>query len=121
MENNTSCEGMESFIGETLGCAVVDSGAKSNVTGTVWLDNYIHSLSEEDKHLIREDSVLSRFRFGDGKVVNSDVKITIPVYIGGQQQLLTTSVIKKELPPLLSLESLNRNSAVIDFGSLSMN
>lgn len=99
---------------------MVDSGAKSNVAGCIWVENYIDSLSEEDKSFICEEKFLSRYRFGDGEEVDSDVRITLPVVIGGQKQQLTTSVIKKDLPMLLSFDSLNRNSVVIDFGSLLM-
>ena len=120
LEINSDSKVMSSFIGETLGCAVVDCGAKSNVTGNVWLDQYIDTLSESEKSEIKEEKWPAKFRFGDGKEVESDVKITVPVKIGGLKQTLTTSVVKKDLPLLLSFESLNRNSAVIDFGNLSM-
>ena len=111
---------MGNFLADTLGCAVVDSGAKSNVTGDVWLTNYIESLDDKDKEDIREEKYLSRYRFGDGEEIGSDVKVTVPIVVGGQKQVLTTAVIKKELPLLLSFDSLSRNSAIIDFGNLSM-
>lgn len=114
-------DNVSKFVGETFGCAVVDSGAKSNVCGTVWLDRYIESISDGDRSAIREEHCVSKYRFGDGEEVLSDVKITVPVSIGSQKQLLTTSVINKDIPLLLSFDSLNRNSVVIDFGNLSMN
>ena len=109
------------FLLETFGSAVIDSGAKTNVAGKLWIDRYIESLSDQDVHTIREEKCVNKFMFGDGKEVLSDVRITLPVTIAGDKQFLSTSVISSDLPLLLSFESLNRNNAVIDFGRLTMN
>ena len=111
---------VNSFLGETLGHAVVDCGAKSNVTGDIWLDNYIQSLSESEQKLVKEEEWITRYRFGDGQEVVSDVRVTVPVKIGGIKHMLSTSVIRKNLPLLWSFESLNKNSVKIDFGSLTL-
>ena len=110
----------EQFLFETFGSAVIDSGAKTNVAGKVWIDKYIKTLSQADFENISEEKVVNKFKFGDGKEVLSDVKITLPVIIGGVKQFLSTSVINSNLPLLLSFESLNRNKAIIDFGKLTM-
>ena len=112
---------IHSFIGETLGSAIVDSGAKSNVVGKTWLDNYIETLTSDEVSEIKEEHCLMKFRFGDGQEVESDTRITVPVTIGGKKQKLVTSVIMKDLPLLWSFDSLCRNGAIIDFGNLSMN
>ena len=103
-----------------FGYAVIDSGAKSNLTGKIWVDSFIESLSEEELKEVSEERYVAKYRFGDGEEVLSDVKIKLPVVIGGVKQSLTTSIVNKELPLLLSFESLNRNRAIIDFGNLVM-
>ena len=110
----------EQFLFETFGSAVIDSGAKTNVAGKVWVDRYINTLPQSDIDSITEEKVMNKFKFGDGKEVLSDVKITLPVVIGGVKQFLSTSVINSNLPLLLSFESLNRNKVIIDFGKLTM-
>ena len=110
----------DSFLAETFLAAVIDSGARANVAGELWISNYIESLDENDMEMISEDHCVSKFRFGGGVEVVSDVKITLPVYIGGTRQFLKTAVVKKELPLLLSFESLHNNKVVIDFGNLQM-
>ena len=99
---------------------MVDSGAKSNVVGSVWVDQFIETLSEGDLKGVSEERCVTKYRFGDGQEVLSDVKITLPVVIGGVKQNLTASVVSKELPLLLSFEFLNRNRCVINFGRLVM-
>ena len=37
------------FVGETLNCAVFDSGCTQTVCGKTWLRNYIDSLTDDDK------------------------------------------------------------------------
>ena len=110
----------QQFIGDTFGYAVIDSGAKSNVAGKVWVDSFLESLSEDELKEVSEERYVAKYRFGDGEEVLSDVKIKLPVVIGGVKQSLTTSIVNKELPLLLSFESLNRNRAIIDFGNLVM-
>lgn len=110
----------QQFLGDTFGHAVVDSGAKSNVVGSVWVDQFIETLSGDELKEVTEERCVTKYRFGDGQEVLSDVKIKLPVVIGGVKQSLTASVVSKELPLLLSFESLNRNQCVIDFGRLVM-
>ena len=59
---------MKAFVGESLNTAILDSGCTKNVCGSVWLDCYIDSLSEEEKELITVEKSMTKFRFGSGNV-----------------------------------------------------
>ena len=37
----------ETFVGETLNCAILDSGCTKNVCGKAWLDSYLNNLTEK--------------------------------------------------------------------------
>ena len=43
---------IDKFVGETLNHAVLDSGCTENVCGTSWLENYLETLSEEDREKV---------------------------------------------------------------------
>ena len=45
------------FVGETLSCAVLDSGCTRTVCGKVWLNCYLDTLSDDDKNASRKSQV----------------------------------------------------------------
>ena len=71
---------IEQFVGETLNSAVLDSGCITTVCGENWLKCYMDTLP--DKDMVSSVSSNSKFKFGDGNIVNSNGKVNLPVKIG---------------------------------------
>ena len=63
---------MQTFIGETLSMAVMDSGCTKTVCGEVWLNCYLETRSDEDKKLLHVEDSNSVFKFGDSKLIKSN-------------------------------------------------
>ncbi len=68
---------IESFVGETLSCAVLDSGCTQTVCGESWLQCYKDTLSVEELETLVESPSETRFKFGDGKVIKSEKRVVI--------------------------------------------
>ena len=60
---------IEKFVGETLDCAVLDTGCTKNVRGQSWLDSYLDLLPPGDLLKVVEEKSSSSFKFGDGNTV----------------------------------------------------
>ena len=58
---------MTKFVGETLNCAVLDSGCIKNVCGESWLTNYLDTLTKSDRSKVVVEKSSNSFRFGNGK------------------------------------------------------
>ena len=69
-------------VGETLNCAVLDTGCSKNVCGQSWLDGYLDSLTPGYLLKVVEQRSSSSFTFGDGNTILSTKAVTIPATIG---------------------------------------
>ena len=58
--------GGDIFLGETLGSAVLDSGASSTVCGTKWYKSFLETLTDAQKKKIVKIKRVRTFKFGDG-------------------------------------------------------
>ena len=102
------CEGsledpfVNDLVAESLNCALLDSGASKTVCGKLWLDLYVDSLSESEKMKLKSEPSESVFRFGDGNKVESSQTVTIPATLGSRDITISTDVIDKDIPLLLS-------------------
>ena len=94
--NNCEVESsyIESFLGETLNKAILDSGCINTVCGEEWMKCYLNSLDENDLHLIQEQPSSTKFKFGDGKTYNSQKQISIPAIIGERKITIETHVVQ---------------------------
>ena len=110
----------ERLFGETIGCAIVDSGCTTTVCGDLWLYTYLDSLSQKDRKSTYTESASRKFRFGAGKIYSSNRVVHIPVHIGNFQAILATHVVSCDIPLLLSRSSLKKADAVLDFKSDSL-
>ena len=102
------------FMTESFGSAILDTACTRTVCGSKWLFDYIESLSEEDRGKIREDKSERMFRFGDSSQVKAIKNVVIPAVISGKQCKISTDVIDRELPLLLSKASLKKANAIIN-------
>ena len=66
------------FVHESLGCVIVDSGVTATVSGRVWMECYLDSLSEKEKceivHLKSDDT----FKFVSDCLVTPMYKLKVP-------------------------------------------
>ena len=96
---------VEKLVGETLSCALLDSGCTKTVCGSFWLQCYKNSLDEKDQANIVYEPSIRTFKFGDSKVIKSTHKAYIPAYIGNRKVRIETEVVDKELLLPLSKRS----------------
>ena len=101
------------FVGETLNCAVLDSGCSQTVCGKNWLRCFEESLDDGEK--IDEKPSHATFKFGNGGPVQSLKKVSLPVSIGTQEIDLEADVVDTDIPLLLSKNAMKKSSTVIDF------
>ena len=118
---NSKSDRMKNLIGESFGMAVLDSGCTKSVTGEMWLDEYLQTLSEQDRLQVSERSNDATFRFGDGVEVTSSKLVKFPVVTGSQKFFIEADVVKNELPLLLSRQSMKRAEMIINFSNDTVN
>ena len=99
---------------EYTNLAILDGYCTSTVTGEKWLDCYIDSLPQTLRDTIVEETSDTMFRLGDGTIVTSLKKVTIPSEIGGYKCTIETDVVANEIPLILSRKSKNRAKIEID-------
>ncbi len=104
---------MKVFVGETLNCAVLDSGCTQTVCGNNWLKCFKESMQEGI--LIEEKPSHATFKFGNGDAVISSKKVVLPVTIGSKNVKLETDVVDTEIPLLMSKAAMKKANTVLDF------
>lgn len=109
--NSSECE---VFMTEAFGSAVIDTACTKTVCGERWLNNYVNRLNPSFEQHVSKSTSNKKFRFGDGKMVNSVGKVTIPAKIGQVSCKIETEVVKQDIPLLLSKESLKKAETILD-------
>ena len=108
-------EQMKTLVAESWSSGLLDCGASKTVCGKIWLDEYTNALSENDKLKVVYYSSSSCYKFGDGKRVQAHQGAKIPAYIGNTSVMITTDVIDKDLPLLLSKAFMKNANMVLNF------
>ena len=104
----------EIFVVESLGAAIIDTACTKTVCGEKWLNNYVEKMDKSLEGNYTTSKSNRKFRFGDGNVVLSDRKVTIPAKIGSKICKIETEVVKADIPLLLSKDSLKRADTVLN-------
>ena len=99
---------------ESLGSAVIDTACTRTVCGEKWLNHYLSGLHQSELMKIHNAKSARSFKFGDGRIIHSTKKVTIPAMIGQTKCKIETEVVPVDIPLLLSKTSLKRASAVLD-------
>ena len=107
-------ETLPTLVHESLNAAILDCGASKTCCGESWFNCYLESLSDEEKKKVSYSSSNSKFKFGDGKPVTAITSACIPVTIGTKDVMLQTDVVTKEIPLLLSKQSMKKCGSVLD-------
>ena len=108
---------LKTLLADTWSCAVLDCGATSTVCGTKWFDEFKSSLSPDLQNKITIEESSKPFRFGDGVIVNSTKRASIPAFIGQNYVQIVTEIVEANIPLLLSIESLKKGKFTLEFGS----
>ena len=106
---------IETFLGETINKAILDSGCTETVCGNVWLQCYLDSLNKEESAKVQSQSSSKVFRFGNGKFYDTTRKVIIPAMIGDTEVHIETQVVNCDLPLLLSKNSMQKARTKNDF------
>ena len=94
------------FMCEAANSAVLDSACSKTVTGHIWKEMYLDSLSVAEKAQVKFLPGGTFFKFGGEKKLRSFEKIFIPCIIAGRKQFITVDVIESNIPLLLSKEDM---------------
>ena len=106
---------LSSLMHESSGCAVLDSGCINTVCGSAWLQRYTDFLSDNDRAKLKEESSEKSFTFGDGVMVTSVKRVTLPCFIGKKRATIVTDVVNCNIPLLMSKTSMKRAKMSINF------
>ena len=90
------------LVCESLSSGLLDCGCTKTVCGKEWYDEFVNSLSEDDKRAIITEGSRVPYKFGSGDVIYSYMKAILPVYFGTYKGTLETEIVKTELPLLIS-------------------
>ena len=93
---------------------VLDSACMRTVTGRIWLNVYLDTLSIADKALVKSTKVDTKFRFGDGIEVKSVEEIEFPVVIGKKRVRIKANNVNNEIL-LLHKASMKRANISFNF------
>lgn len=105
------------FLGETLGCAVVDSGCSKTVAGSKWLNCFLEMLDEKELEQISRKESNQTFKFGKGDSIKSCEKIVIPVTLGQRKITIESDIVDADIPLLLSKDALKKAETILDFNN----
>ena len=110
-------KGNESMVLELLGKGILDSACTKCVAGSAWMDEFISTLSEEEKLMVRKSTVKSDsiFRFGDGVQSRSFECVKIPVFFGKKRRVLKVDIVDNEIPLLISKPAMKNLRMKLDF------
>ncbi|XP_078490921.1 uncharacterized protein LOC144747058 [Ciona intestinalis] len=110
----TNDDKMEVLSNEAENHAVVDTACTKTVCGQKWFTKFIKSLKNENKINVKTYPSKSSFVFGDGMKVISHRAACIPACIAGVKCQITTEIVNKNIPLLLSKTSLKKAETLID-------
>ena len=103
------------FLGETLGSAVLDSGASSTICGTKWYKCFLDTLTDAQKKKIVKIKGVRTFKFGDGNKLNSLYKVILPCVIADIEVSIITDVVDSDIPLLLTKDVMKRAGTCVNF------
>ena len=109
-----SFEDKQVLICEALNAAVLDSACTKTVTGKVWKDTYMESLTPDEKNQVKTFPGGTMFKFGGEAKRKSFERLQLPVTIVGKKTIITTDVVDSDIPLLLSKPDMKRFGMTLD-------
>ena len=108
-------EELKRDLDKTVHLAIIDCGCTCTVIGDTNYTAYVDTLSDDKKIHLQEEPSNITFKFGDNPLVQSYKRAFLPVNLNGVECLLKTEVVKKDIPLLLSKNSLKRAKGKMNY------
>ena len=106
----------DTLLGETLGSAVLDSGASSTVCGTKWYKCFLETLTDaQKKKIVKKKKGVRTFKFGDGNKLSLLYKVILPCVVADIEVSIITDVVYSDIPLLLSKDAMKRAGTCLNF------
>ena len=112
--NDYNVQDDDPVVKETMGAAVLDTGAPKTCTGLNWFNQYLKMLSPDDSSSVTYHSSNVSYKLNNGPQQKATHSARFPVYIGSMKVLIEADILQQDLPLLLSNETLKRASAKIN-------
>ena len=103
------------LVAESCNSAVLDCGASKTVRGRKWFSTFVESLTEPERSNIKTTTGTYPYKFGDGAIVMSTGSVILPAILGEQKVGISTNIIEKDIPLLLSREAMKKARMSINF------
>ena len=103
------------FWSETLGSAVLDSGASRTICGTKWYKCFLETLTDAQKKKIVKKKGVRTFKFSDRNKLNSLYKVILPCVIADIEVSIITDVVDSGITFLLSKDAMKRAGTCLNF------
>ena len=100
---------------ESMQMGVLDSACTSTVAGEKWFNDYIESLSTNDREQIVKSPGFRTFRFGGGTILKSKGEYIIPAVVAGNSVKIKTDIVESDIPLLLSLSAMKSMKCNMDY------
>ena len=108
-------EDLSSFTAEALNKAALDTCCTSSICGEKWMKVYMDALDDEmKKKIVGPMKSNKHFLFGNQGRMKSTAKYSIPVKIGGEDNMITVDVIPSDIPMLLSKGEMKKLGMALD-------
>lgn len=108
---------VSTLVGECLQKCILDSGCNQNVAGIEWSDDYIASLSDQDRLKVVSSPSNTKFKFGDGKTYTAIGKVNVPAEIAKNKVMIEYHIVEAELPLLLSKNGMKDARCKMDYAN----
>ena len=112
-----SQENKQQLIQEAANMTILDSACTKTVTGCIWRDIYLESLSKEERNKIKHYPGSTNFEFGRETKIRSIAKLEIPCNIVGKKTTILVDVVDTDTPLLLSTPDMQRLGFRLNMGN----
>ena len=97
--------------------ALIDYACPTTVSYAPWVENFVASLPEEKKLLLKKEPNNYIYKFGGGEQRKSLGIITMPCILDNKiKVMIKTEIIQSDLPMLISNTTLNKGMGILNFG-----
>ena len=93
---------------------MLDSACSSTVCGQTWFNNYLESLTRDQREKITWKDSKKVFKFGGGTCLTSKGEYSIPAVLAERNVIVQADIVESDIPLLLSRDSMKRASVKLD-------
>ena len=104
-------------MAESICYGVLDSACTKTVAGELWMQEYLASLTDEERSTLEssQKKSLSTYRFGDGVESKSLECFNVPIIIGKEKVSIEVDVVENKIPLLISKPIMTKLGMKLDF------